>query len=65
MKYGNSYAYHIVFLKRKIPAHWMDLKDDYMRIYQYALIEKQNREYQKWVDKLREEVYVYIDEDFR
>lgn len=65
MKYGNSYAYHIVFLKRKIPAHRMDLKDDYMRIYQYALIEKQNREYQKWVDKLREEVYVYIDEDFR
>jgi peptidyl-prolyl cis-trans isomerase SurA len=65
MKYGNSYAYHIVFLKRKIPAHRMNLKDDYMRIYQYALIEKQNREYQKWVDKLREEVYVYIDEDFR
>lgn len=65
MKYGNSYAYHIVFLKRKIPAHRMNLKDDYMRIYQYALIEKQNREYQKWVERLREEVYVYIDEDFR
>lgn len=43
MKYGNSYAYHIVFLKRKIPAHRMDLKDDYMRIYQYALIEKHHK----------------------
>ncbi len=65
MRYGNSYAYHIVFLKRKIPAHRMNLKDDYMRIYQYALIEKQNREYQKWVERLRGEVYVYIDENFR
>ncbi|MCS7229440.1 MAG: peptidylprolyl isomerase [Candidatus Kryptonium sp.] len=65
MRYGNSYAYHIVLLKRRIPAHRMNLKDDYMKIYQFALIEKQNREYQKWLEKLREEVYVYVDESFR
>ncbi len=65
MRYGNSYAYHIVLLKRKIPAHRMNLKDDYMRIYQYALLEKQNREYQKWLDGLRKQVYVYIAEDLR
>lgn len=65
MRYGNSYAYHIVLLKRRIPAHRMNLKDDYMKIYQFALIEKQNREYQKWLEKLREEVYVYVDESFK
>lgn len=65
MKYGNSYAYHIVLLKRRIPAHKMNLKDDYMRIYQYALLEKQNREYQKWLDSLRQQVYVYVAEDLR
>jgi peptidyl-prolyl cis-trans isomerase SurA len=65
MSYGNSYAYHIVLLKRRIPAHRMNLKDDYMRIYQYALIEKQNREYQKWLEQLKKDVYVYIAEDYR
>lgn len=65
MKYGNSYAYHIVFLKRKIPAHRMNLKDDYMKIYQYALFEKQNREYQKWLDGLRKQIYVFVAEDLR
>lgn len=65
MRYGNSYAYHIVFLKRRIPAHRMNLKDDYMRIYQLALVEKQSREYQKWLERLRKEVYVYVDESFR
>jgi peptidyl-prolyl cis-trans isomerase SurA len=65
MSYGNSYAYHIVLLKRRIPAHRMNLKDDYMRIYQYALIEKQNREYQKWLEQLKKEVYVYVAEDYR
>lgn len=65
MKYGNSYAYHIVLLKKRVPAHRMNLKDDYMRIYQFALIEKQNREYQKWLERLREEVYVYVEESFK
>ncbi len=65
MIYGNSYAYHIVLLKRKIPAHRMNLKDDYMRIYQYALFEKQNREYQKWLNGLREQVYVYVVDDLK
>ncbi len=65
MKYGNSYAYHIVLLKKKVPAHKMNLKDDYMRIYQYALIEKQNKEYQKWIDGLRKEVYIFVAEDLR
>jgi hypothetical protein len=36
-----------------------------MRIYQYALIEKQNREYQKWLEQLKKDVYVYIAEDYR
>jgi peptidyl-prolyl cis-trans isomerase SurA len=65
MRYGNSYAYHIVLLKRRIPAHRMNLKDDYMRIYQYALFEKQSKEYQKWLDVLRQQAYVYIVEDLK
>jgi len=53
-------AYHIVRLGDRTPAHRASLEQDYDRIRRLALQDKQNREMQKWIDKLREDIYVDI-----
>ncbi len=55
--YGTSKGYHIVYLKKRIPAHAMNLTDDWKRVEQYELSFKKNIEYQKWVKQLRAEIY--------
>ncbi len=51
-------AYHIVLLHRRIPEHRVSLATDYERIEQYALQDKRQREMQRWVNQLRENVYI-------
>lgn len=53
-------ALHIVRLERRVPAHRVNLEQDYDRIRQLALQDKRNREMRKWLDQLREEIYVDI-----
>lgn len=53
-------AFHIVRLDRRTPAHRADLDTDYDRIRQLALQEKRQRKMQKWIDSLRDEVYVDV-----
>ncbi len=53
-------AYHILLLQRRTPSHRVGIEEDYERIEQIALQEKQNRELRKWLDKLREDVYVEL-----
>jgi len=53
-------AFHIVRLERQIPAHRANLDMDYERIRQRALEAKRQREMQKWLEQLREEVYVDV-----
>ena len=54
---GSPKGYHIVYLKRRIPEHAMNLKDDWNRIEQVAINFKRNGEYQKWIKQLRDEIY--------
>lgn len=51
-------AFRIVRLDRQIPQHRASLEMDYDRIRQTALEQKQSRIMRKWIDDLREEVYV-------
>ncbi len=51
-------AYRIVRLDRHVPEHTANLKDDYEQIRQFALQQKRNERMGKWIDDLREEVYV-------
>ncbi len=51
-------AYRIIKLDKQIPEHVANLKDDYQRIKQTALQQKQVREFQKWLNELREEIYI-------
>ena len=55
--YGTSTGYHIVYVKKRIPEHVMNLNDDWKRLEQLSMTLKQNNQYQKWLKQLRQEVY--------
>lgn len=57
VKFGTNYGYHIVYLKERIPEHTMNLNDDWKRIEQLAANFKRNKEYQKWIDELKKDIY--------
>lgn len=50
-------AYHIVWVKKRVPGHPMNLEDDWNRIQPLAISHKQNRLYSEWVAELRKEIY--------
>jgi peptidyl-prolyl cis-trans isomerase SurA len=54
----NSEAYRIIRLDRQIPEHIANLDQDYERIKNIALQQKQYRVLQEWMDDLRKEVYI-------
>ncbi|REL38323.1 hypothetical protein DYD21_06875 [Rhodohalobacter sp. SW132] len=58
MPRNNQRAYRIVRLDRHIPEHIANLDDDYEQIRNIALQQKQMRELSKWLEEMREEVYV-------
>ncbi len=53
-------AYHIVWLRKRTPAHEMNLQDDYRRVEQLALYMKRNKKYEEWLEELKKEIYVDI-----
>lgn len=53
-------AYRIVQLVSKTPPHQANLKDDYGKLSNYALVNKQNKALQKWVDNKAGKTYVKI-----
>ena len=57
VQYGTNFGYHIVYLKNSIPAHTMNLTDDWKRIEQVASNFKRNKEYQKWIAELKQDIY--------
>ncbi len=54
---GKTYGYHIVYLRDRIPAHKVNLNEDYSRLEKMALSMKQNEAYTKWIDQLKKQVY--------
>ena len=61
---GNQMS-KIVKLVDIIPSHTATLEDDYIRLEEMALTEKQERVYRDWlVDKI-ESMYIYIDPEYR
>jgi peptidyl-prolyl cis-trans isomerase SurA len=57
VEYGTTKGYHIVYVKKRIPEHAMNLQDDWKRLEQLARNYKQSVELQKWLDEIRKEVY--------
>lgn len=54
----NKKAYRIVRLDEQIPEHIANLDQDYERIKNIALQQKQNRVMQQWIEDLRNDVYI-------
>jgi peptidyl-prolyl cis-trans isomerase SurA len=50
-------GYQIVYLKKLIPEHVLNINDDWVRLEQLATSYKRNAEYQKWIQELRSEIY--------
>ncbi|MEX2115400.1 MAG: peptidylprolyl isomerase [Bacteroidota bacterium] len=53
----NTYGFQIVWVRKKISAHPMNLTDDYRRIEQIALYVKKNRKNAEWVEDLKKTIY--------
>jgi peptidyl-prolyl cis-trans isomerase SurA len=53
----NTYGFQIVWARKKIPAHPMNLTDDYRRIEQIALYVKKNKKNAEWVEGLKKTIY--------
>lgn len=58
-------AMRIVYLKNKVKPHEANLKDDYQKIYSAALAEKQNKKVTEWFNSTKNEVFIYIDEEYQ
>jgi peptidyl-prolyl cis-trans isomerase SurA len=54
---GSAKGYHIIYLRRRIPEHTMNLTDDWNRLEQLTMNYKRTTEYQKWLKQLRDEIY--------
>ncbi|MEL7530401.1 MAG: peptidylprolyl isomerase [Bacteroidota bacterium] len=56
----NSRAFHIMYLKNKIPPHKPNLKDDYQKIRDSALRNKQYDDFEKWLESAKKNIYIDI-----
>ncbi|HLB01016.1 MAG TPA: peptidylprolyl isomerase [Bacteroidota bacterium] len=54
---GSVRGNHVVYLKERIPAHPMNLEQDWKRLENMALGYKRNVEYEKWIADLRSQLY--------
>jgi peptidyl-prolyl cis-trans isomerase SurA len=54
---GTSYGYHIVWVKKRLTAHTMNLDQDYRKIETIAMNYKRTKDYQKWMEELRKSIY--------
>ncbi len=57
-------AYRIVTVKSRMPPHKANLKDDYQKIQEVALSEKQSKAMSDWVEKKKKTTYIKINDDF-
>ena len=53
-------AYHIIYIKKKVPPHVPNLKDDYKTIYNAALRARQGEILDKWVESAKKNIYIDI-----
>jgi peptidyl-prolyl cis-trans isomerase SurA len=61
---GNS-IYCIIRLDAEIPAHRLNMQDDYNYLSELALRDKQSRKYEEWIADKIKRTYIRISDDFR
>ncbi len=55
--YGDSYGYHMFRLEKRVPEHAMNLKDDWTTVEQFAIAQKRNLKYARWLEELHQSIY--------
>jgi len=60
----NKDAFRLVTVKKKVPAHRANLKDDYSLIQNWALNKKKQEAIGKWVEDKAKKAYIRIDDNF-
>jgi peptidyl-prolyl cis-trans isomerase SurA len=58
-------AYRLVMLKSRSKPHKANLKDDYQKIQEVALQEKQSKAMNEWVLKKRKSTFIHLNEEYR
>lgn len=58
-------AMRVIYFKAKHPPHYANLKDDYQKIAAIALSRKRNNAIDEWFLKAKEDVFIYIDEEYK
>lgn len=58
-------AMRVVYLKNRIKPHEANLKDDYQKIYEATLAQKKEDKVTKWFEATKDEVFIYIDEEYK
>ncbi len=61
---GNT-VFRIVKLDNQMPAHVIDLKNDYQELYNAALMNKRSKTYQQWINKKIGITYIKISDEFK
>lgn len=56
-------AFHIIYLKNKVPPHRPNIQDDYKKIYNAALTNKQTTVFNKWLVAARKNIFLDIKID--
>ena len=52
-----TYGYHIVYLESRVPQHPASIEEDYSEIKRLADEMKKQKEYDQWIEKLKESIY--------
>ncbi|TAE46952.1 MAG: hypothetical protein EAZ89_19020 [Bacteroidetes bacterium] len=55
-----SRAFHLLYLKAKVPPHVPNLRDDYQKIYTAALQARQAEEFEEWLQSAKKNIYIDI-----
>ena len=62
---GSKKGYRIIYLKNRTEPHKINLKDDYQRLQNMAIMEKQKRLINEWINKKLKNVYVRMDPGYK
>jgi peptidyl-prolyl cis-trans isomerase SurA len=58
-------AVRVLFFKAKHPPHFANLKDDYQKLAQITLSRKKNNAIEKWFMKAKDDVFIFIDDEYK
>ena len=58
-------AYRLLYLKKRSLPHRANLREDYHKIQEWALTDKQSQAFQEWVNKKAKKTYIRINDKFR